>query len=133
MKQSTRKAAVVLVAATATGCASSSGWTPTVDPAGSASAASLSQDQLECRQLAQRAAGNQVEETGRGVLGGGALGAASGAIIGGIGDDIAAGSAAGIGAAVGALAGGATKAYRQDQRFKEAYTRCMEGRGHRVL
>ncbi len=134
MKRLTRTAAALpLALLVLAGCASTGGWTPTVDPTGDPNAANISRDQFECRQLAQQAAGGLAKETGKGALGGGALGGAAGAIIGAIGGDVNTGKAAGIGAAVGALTGGATKAYQQDRRFKEAYTRCMQGRGHRVI
>ena len=114
-----------------TGCASQSGWSPTVDPYNDPNAGFIQRDQLQCRQLAHSTAGNVAAETGKGALVGGAIGAAGGAAIG------AAAGSPGLGAAVGAAAGGVGGAVKQgfgaEETYKRAYINCMRNRGHNVL
>ncbi len=89
------------------------------------------QDLAECKMLAQQAAGYMPEETIKGGLIGGAIGAAAGAAIGAVLGH--AGKGAAIGAAAGGIGGGAYKGLSTDQRYKQAYIRCMRNRGYKVL
>ena len=113
------------------GCASQSGWMPTVDPYGDPNAANIERDHVQCRVLAKRAAGNPLEEVGKGALVGGAAGAAAGAAIG------AAAGSPGPGAAIGAAAGGfggmIKQGFGSDNRYKQAFINCMRNRGHNVI
>lgn len=113
------------------GCASQTGWTPTVDPYGDPNAYRLGQDQAECQYLAQRAAGGLAEETAKGAAVGGLIGAASGAALGAISGDPGTGAA--IGATVGGFGGGAKQGFQSEERYKRAYIECMRHRGHYVL
>ena len=114
-----------------TGCASQSGWSPTVDPYGDPNAANIERDKVECRQLAKSSAGSTAQETGKGALIGGAIGAAAGAAIGAaVG---APGRGAAIGAAAGGLGGGAYKGFGTEGQYKDAFSECLRNRGHRVL
>lgn len=63
------------------GCATYSGWEPTVDPRNSNSE-TLARDLGECQQLAKDASGDAGKKAGIGALVGGVVGAASGAVIG---------------------------------------------------
>jgi outer membrane lipoprotein SlyB len=124
--------AVIIVSAMAlTGCASQGGWHPTVDPYGDPNAANIERDTVECRQLAQQAAGSTGEEAGKGALVGGAIGAAAGAVLGAaVGSP---GKGAMIGAAAGGVGGGASQGFSSEENFKRSYINCMSGRGHRVI
>lgn len=113
-----------------TGCATYSGWEPTVDPRVS-NAETRTRDLAECKQLAKEVAGNPAKQAGIGTLVGAAVGAASGAVIGAAAGSPGKGAA--IGTAVGGLGGGAHQGLRADQEYKQAYIKCLEGRGHRVL
>lgn len=113
------------------GCASQSGWSPTVDPYGDPNAANIERDQVECRQLAKNASGGTAQKAGKGALVGGAVGAVAGAVIGAaVG---APGKGAMIGAAVGGVGGGAQQGMGAEGDFKNSFKECMRGRGHRVL
>ena len=124
--------AVILVSAMAlTGCASQSGWSPTVDPYGDANAANIERDKVECRQLANQASGGTAQEAGKGALVGGAIGAVAGAVIGAaVGSP---GKGAMVGAAIGGVGGGAKQGLGAEGNFKQAFINCMQNRGHRVL
>lgn len=112
------------------GCASQTGWTPTVDPYGSPNAYRLNQDMAECRQLALAASGT-AKETAKGAGVGALLGAASGAAIGAISGNPAAGAA--YGAAAGTFGGGTKTGLDAESQYKRAYTNCLRNRGHYVV
>lgn len=115
-----------------TGCASQSNWQPTVDPYNDKYASYVDRDMVECRELAQHAAGGDaVKETGKGALIGGAIGAAAGAVIGAaVG---APGTGAVVGAAVGGVGGASKQGFWAEGQYKRAYANCMRNRGHNVL
>ncbi|RUM89209.1 MAG: hypothetical protein DSZ23_03570 [Thermodesulfatator sp.] len=113
------------------GCASQSGWRPTVDPYNDPRAAYINQDLVECEMLAKRVSGYTPEETAKGALVGGAIGAAAGAAIGAATGSPGQGAA--IGAAAGGIGGGTYKGLDAEQKYKDAYIRCMRQRGHNVL
>ena len=113
------------------GCASQTGWQPTVDPYNDPRAQYINQDLVECKMLAQKVSGNSSGEAIKGGLIGGAIGAASGAAIGAaVG---APGQGAAIGAAAGGMGGGTYKGMSSEKAYKDAYIRCMRQRGHNVL
>ncbi len=115
----------------AAGCATQTGWTPTVDPYGDPNAYRLDQDVAECQQLARQASGGTATETAKGAAVGGLLGAASGAAIGAISGD--AGTGAAYGAAIGGIGGGAKQGFQAEDQYKRAYINCMRHRGHYVV
>ena len=108
------------------GCASISGWQPVVDYRTDQHPERLAQDQLECKQLANQAAGT-VTETLEGVGVGALVGAAGGAAIGAIVGNPATGAA--LGSTVG-LAGGLYEGSQANSNFKHAYSNCLRNRGH---
>ncbi|MGH8582807.1 MAG: hypothetical protein ACREWG_08450 [Gammaproteobacteria bacterium] len=113
------------------GCASQTGWTPTVDTYGDPNAGNLSRDMADCRYLAEQASGGTARESVTGGLIGGLVGAAGGAAIGAaVGSP---GTGAAIGAAAGGLGGAAHQGYRSEQTYKGAYSNCMRNRGHNVV
>ena len=113
------------------GCASQTGWRPTVDPYGDPNAANIERDMMDCRYLAKQAAGNMAQETGKGALVGGALGAAAGAALGAaVGN---AGQGAALGAAAGGIGGGARQGFGSEAQYKQSYVNCMRNRGHKVI
>jgi outer membrane lipoprotein SlyB len=114
-----------------TGCASQTGWRPTVDPYGDPNAANIERDTMDCRYLARQAAGDMAQETGKGALVGGALGAAAGAALGAaVGSP---GKGAALGAAAGGFGGGARQGFGSEETYKRAYINCMANRGHKVI
>ncbi len=113
------------------GCASQTGWQPTVDPYGDPNAYRINQDYAECRQLALSASGGTAQETVTGALIGGAIGAASGAAIGAISGNAGAGAA--YGAAIGGFGGGTSQGVEAETSYKQAFRNCMRNRGHHVL
>lgn len=113
------------------GCASYTGWTPTVDPYGDPNAYRIQQDMAECQQLARHASGDLATESVSGALVGGAVGAATGAAIGALTG--APGRGAAWGATIGGMGAGTARGLSAEERYKRAYIRCMQGRGHRVL
>ena len=113
------------------GCASQTGWQPTVDPYNDPRAAYINQDLMECKMLAQRVSGYTPGETAKGALVGGAIGAAAGAAIGAATG--APGKGAAIGAAAGGMGGGTYKGLDAEAKYKNAYIRCMRQRGHNVI
>jgi outer membrane lipoprotein SlyB len=123
--------AIMVSAVIMTGCASQSGWSPTVDPYGDPNAANIDRDKVECRQLAKNAAGSTGGEVGKGAVVGGAIGAAAGAAIGAaVG---APGTGAAIGAATGGIGGGARQGFGSEGDYKQAFINCMRNRGHNVV
>lgn len=123
---------VVLSLLLAAGAAAQRGWTPTVDTYGSSRAQYLSRDTVECRSMAEQAAGGSgAGQAARGAVRGGAVGAAGGAAMGAVLGN------AGRGAALGAVAGGVTRgagaASSSNAAFQRAFSNCLRSRGHNVL
>jgi len=114
----------------ATGCATMTGWTPTVDTYNDPNAYRLNQDMQDCQQLAKQAAGT-LTETATGTAAGALLGAAGGAAIGAVTGNAGAGAA--IGAAAGGIGGGGYSGVRSDDTYKNAFRSCLRQRGHTVL
>ncbi len=113
------------------GCATQTGWAPTVDPHNDPNANRISADMAECQRLAQHASGGTGTETLKGAAVGGLIGAAAGAAIGAaVGN---AGQGAAIGAATGGIGGAAHKGYGAEDTYQRAYRECMRGRGHNVI
>ncbi len=121
----------IILGTLVSGCASQTGWTPTVDPYGDPNAYRINQDQAECQQLARRASGGLAQETATGAAVGGLVGAATGAALGAISGDPGKGAA--YGAAIGGFGGGAKQGFQSEDRYKRAYINCMRHRGHYVL
>lgn len=127
-----RWSVVVLLGAMAgNGCVPQTQWRPTVDTYGSSRAQYVTQDEMECRQLAMQVSGWTPEQAARGAIGGGLLGAAAGAAIGAATGS--AGRGAKIGTAVGGIGGGIAAAARAEEQFRRAFIQCMRNRGHAVL
>ena len=86
--------------------------------------AQYEQDLHECRRYAEEAA------TGKAVV----IGATTGAVIGGaVGAVLDNGRAAVRGAGTGAILGGTKGGFRNLERRQRIVTRCLTGRGYRVL
>jgi outer membrane lipoprotein SlyB len=119
------------VLVTAVGCASQSGYRPTVDTHNNPNAQNLTRDEAECRELARQSSGGTGTQTAKGAVGGGLLGAAAGAAIGAATGDPGKGAA--VGAAAGGIGGGAYKGLSADEQFKRAFNNCMRNRGHTVI
>ncbi len=150
--------ATALISSGLVGCASQTGWKPTVDTNNNQSFSNnqnsqntlnnqsfgnnqsygnnqgsnqLNQDMKECEALASEASGGTATETAIGAGVGGLLGAAGGAGIGAL-----VGGKAGIGAAIGAgagaLAGGAKQGLQAEDQYKRAFNSCLRQRGHKV-
>jgi len=113
------------------GCASQTGWTPTVDSYNNPNAWRLNQDMRECDQLARQASGGLMTETAKGAAVGGLIGGASGAALGAITGDPAKGAI--LGATVGGLGGAAKEGFSSEDQFKRAYRNCLRNRGHNVI
>lgn len=113
------------------GCATQTGWAPTVDPYNDPNANRISQDMAECKQLALHASGGTSSEALKGGAVGGLIGAAAGAAIGAaVGS---AGTGAAIGAATGGIGGATQKGYGSEETYQRAYRECMRNRGHNVI
>jgi uncharacterized protein YcfJ len=122
----------ILVVLTVGGCATQTGWAPTVDAYGDPNPDRISADLAECKQLAMQASGGTGSEALTGAAIGGLLGAATGAAIGAAtGGNPASGAA--IGAAAGGLGYGTHKGMSSEDSYKIAYSNCLRNRGHRVL
>lgn len=113
------------------GCASVTGWTPTVDTYNDRNAYRLNQDMQECEQLASHASGGGAKETAIGAGVGGLIGAAGGAALGAVVGNPGTGAA--IGAAAGGIGGGAKQGMESNDRYKNAYRNCLRQRGHNVV
>lgn len=113
------------------GCASQTGWTPTVDSYNDPNAYRINQDMAECKQLAAQSSGGTAKETMIGAGVGGLVGGAGGAVVGAFTGNPGMGAA--IGAAAGGLGGAAKQGFSAEERYKNAYNNCMGGRGHRVI
>lgn len=114
-----------------TGCASQTGYRPTVDPYNDPNAYRINQDMHECEQLASQASGGTAKETATGAVVGGLIGGAGGAALGAIMGDPGKGAA--IGAAAGGIGGAAKQGIQSDDTYKRAYNSCMRQRGHNVV
>lgn len=125
-----RLAFLLLVVLIFSGCASHSGYRPTVDPYGDPRANRIGQDLYECETLAHRASRVE-EESVKGAIVGGGIGMIGGAILGGLSGHPVQGAM--VGATVGGLAGGVSQGANADQRFIHAYRNCMANRGHNVI
>ena len=112
------------------GCATYSGWQPTVDSYNDKNPQAIPQDTEECKMLANQA-GSVGTDTAKGVAVGGLLGAAAGAAIGAVAGNPGAGAA--IGAAAGGIGGGAQQGVSGDENYKRAFINCMRNRGHNVI
>ncbi|SMF95950.1 hypothetical protein SAMN02949497_3328 [Methylomagnum ishizawai] len=112
------------------GCATYSGWQPTVDSYNDRNPQAIPQDTEECKMLAKQA-GSTGTEAAKGVVAGGLLGAAAGAAIGAVAGNPGAGAA--IGAAAGGIGGGAQQGVSGDEAYKRAFINCMRNRGHNVV
>ncbi|MFA5983755.1 MAG: glycine zipper family protein [Methylococcaceae bacterium] len=121
----------VIFSATLAGCASQTGWTPTVDAYNDRHADHINQDTAQCQQLAEHASGGTVKETAKGAGVGALAGAAGGAVLGAIAGN--AGTGAALGAAVGGIGGAAHQGTQSDAQYKRAFINCMRGRGHQVV
>lgn len=124
-----KKLSLIVLLVLLSGCASTKGWTPTIDVKHDADSTKLSVDIAECKDLADKAAGTFstiAEDALVTSVVGTAAGAATGAGFG----------VPHIGAAVGAstgILGGLYGGFTADQEFKNAYKSCLRQRGHRVL
>lgn len=114
-----------------TGCASQTGYRPTVDTYNDRNAYRINQDMQECEQLASQASGGAVKESATGAVVGGLIGAAGGAALGAIAGNPGTGAA--IGAAAGGIGGAAKQGIQSDDTYKRAYNSCMRQRGHNVV
>ena len=100
-----------------------SGYAPNND-------AYIQQDLAECEQIAKSASSmgtSAVTDTAVGAAGGAALGAIAGAFMGN------AGTGAAAGAALGGAGGLMTGVGSADSTYKQAYSNCMQQRGHNVV
>lgn len=113
------------------GCASQTGWSPTVDGYNDPNAYRMNEDMQQCQQLATQASGGSIKETATGAAVGGLIGAAGGAALGAIIGDPGKGAA--IGAAAGGIGGAAKQGLQSDEQYKNAYRSCMRQRGHTVI
>lgn len=130
MKNTSIKLAILGVLALS-GCASQTGWTPTVDTYNDPNAYRIGQDMAECKQLAAQSSGGTAKQTAIGAATGGLIGGAGGAVAGAFTGSPGLGAA--IGAAAGGLGGAAHQGFDAEARYKNAYNNCMSGRGHRVI
>ena len=130
---------VVLLVVLLAGCAANASRQVMAYPARGQSFEQLSRDKGECEQWAtQESAADPLAGAGVGAVGGGILGAGAGAALGAIAGAFL--GQAGQGAALGAALGGATGgmsgaaggATSERQRYLNAYSVCMAGRGYSV-
>lgn len=131
MKKLNRLTSLLFSSLLLTGCASQTGYRPTVDPYNDPNAYRINQDTQECGQLASQASGGAVKETATGAVVGGLIGGAGGAALGAIMGDPGKGAA--IGAAAGGIGGAAKQGIQSDDAYKRAYNSCMRQRGHNVV
>lgn len=112
------------------GCATYTGWQPTVDPYNDRNPAMIGPDTEECKMLARQAGGTGTESL-KGGAAGALIGAAGGAALGAITGNPATGAA--IGAAAGGIGGAAQQGTSGDEQYKRAFINCMRNRGHNVI
>lgn len=122
---------IILSALLASGCASQTGWSPTVDPYNDRNLGRVNQDTAECQQLAGQASNGTLKESAKGAGVGALAGAAGGAVLGAIAGN--AGTGAALGAAVGGIGGAAQQGTQSEAQYKRAFINCMRGRGHNVV
>ncbi len=113
------------------GCASQSGWEPTVDPHGDPHAEAIEYDKRECENLAHQASGGTGASATKGAVVGGLIGAAGGAAIGAAFGSP--GTGAMVGAAAGGIGGGTSQGFKAEDEYKRAFINCMKNRGHNVI
>jgi outer membrane lipoprotein SlyB len=121
---------VLASAMIAGGCATYSGWQPTVDPYGDKNPQMIQADTEQCQMLAKQA-GSLGTESLKGAGVGALIGAAGGAALGAIWGNPATGAAAG--ATIGGIGGGANQGIDADSQYKRAFINCMRNRGHNVV
>jgi outer membrane lipoprotein SlyB len=112
------------------GCATYSGWQPTVDSYNDKNPQAIPQDTEECKMLAKEA-GSTGTEAAKGGAVGALLGAAGGAAIGAVAGNPGAGAA--VGAAAGGIGGATYQGMSGDENYKRAFINCMRNRGHNVV
>jgi len=129
----------VLLVMLLAGCAANASRHVMAYPARGQSLEQLAQDKYQCEGWAnQEAAADPLAGAATGAIGGGVLGAGAGAVLGAIAGAFL--GQAGEGAAIGAALGGATGgmsgaaggATSERQRYLNAYSVCMAGRGYSV-
>jgi hypothetical protein len=121
--------ALLILSALATGCASTSGWRPVVDPRMDKNPDTVQRDMFECKTLADQAS-DITKEVGMGAAVGAVTGAAGGAAVGAVAGSAAAGAAGG---AILAIPAGLWEGYQANENFKLAFKRCMRQRGHTLV
>ena len=127
--KTTHISALLILSALATGCASTSGWRPVVDPRMDKNPDTVQRDMFECKTLADQAA-DITKEVGMGAAVGAVTGAAGGAAVGAVAGSAAAGAAGG---AILAIPAGLWEGYQANENFKLAFKRCMRQRGHTLV
>jgi len=120
---------MLVLTALATGCASMSGWKPTVDPRMDQHPETVERDVVECKTLAEQAS-DITKEIAIGAGVGAVTGAASGAAVGAIAGSAATGAAGG---AILAIPAGLWEGYQANENFKRAFKTCMRQRGHTIV
>jgi len=121
--------ALLILSVLATGCASTSGWRPVVDPRMDKSPDTVQRDMFECKTLADQAS-DITKEVGMGAAVGAVTGVAGGAMAGAVAGNAAAGAAGG---ALLAIPAGIWEGYQANENFKLAFKRCMRQRGHTLV
>ena len=121
--------ALLILSALTTGCASSSGWRPVVDPRMDKNPDTVQRDMFECKTLADQAS-DITKEVGMGAAVGAVTGAATGAAVGAVAGSAGAGAAGG---AILAIPAGLWEGYQANENFKLAFKRCMRQRGHTLV
>jgi len=120
---------ILILSALATGCASTSGWHPILDPRLDQHPETAQRDMVECKALAEQAS-DITKEVSIGAGVGAVTGAATGAAAGAIAGSAATGAAAG---AILAIPAGLWEGYQANENFKLAFKRCMRQRSHVVV
>jgi outer membrane lipoprotein SlyB len=113
------------------GCASYGSWEPTIDPRAGSNQETQTRDLAECKELASKASGGTATEAAKGTGAGAVVGAATGAVIGAVSGSPGRGAA--LGGAVGGTGGGVHQGLSAEKQYKRSYSKCLEGRGHRVI
>jgi len=127
----TRRIAEALALIWLGGCASYGSWEPTIDPRVGSNQETQTRDLAECKELASKASGGTGTEAAKGTGAGAVVGAATGAVIGAVSGSPGRGAA--LGGAVGGTGGGVHQGLSAEKQYKRAYSKCLEGRGHRVI
>ena len=105
-------------------------YKPVIDTAQVEDMEQYNQDQLECENLSHEHS-NTGNATVAGAGIGAALGAGVGALIGAIFGD--AGEGAAFGAVVGGVQGATSGAASEEEKYRQIFANCMQGRGYNVL